>query len=271
MPVTFREEDHSYTSHLGEKYISATTLTGKFKNKFDPYAIAWNGKTLIENYVKKYGETEEYWLERWDQNRDEACERGTNFHKAKEDYINGRGVVVFKNEVKFVKNASFVLESTSNLADLEDGLYTELLLWDDAWKLAGQSDIVVITTEGGVRYVDFDDHKTNKKIDTKSYRNKQGDYKMMLSPLSHLMDCHLQHYELQMSIYAYMMERNGYVVRSLQFTHYGHEYFDELLGGMVTPDPVVYKLTYRKKEVLAMLNAHRKDEQQKRRKATTTK
>lgn len=259
MPVVFNEQEHSYTNPEGKRYISATTLVGKFKEKFDPFKILGNGKTLIANYVSKHGHDEEYWLKKWDKTRDDACERGTAFHKAKEDYIQGRGVVVFKNSVTYVQNASLVLESTPDLWLLPDGLYTELLLWDDDWELAGQADIVCITTEGTVRYVDIDDHKTNKKIEEKSWADRAGNHRMMLPPINHVMDCNLMHYELQLSVYMYILERNGYTPRSMQFTHYGHE--DEL---GFTPEPVVYQLTYRKKEVLAMLNQHRKDEQQRK-------
>lgn len=263
MPVVFTEHDHKYTNPVGEQYISSTTIVGKYKQPFDPHKITYGGKSLVQNYAIKHGGSVEYWLEKWNQNRDIACERGTAFHKAKEDYIQGRGVVVFKNQVTFVKNASFVIESYGDLSLLEDGLYTELLLWDDDWKLAGQADIVNIETINGIRYIDIDDYKTNGKINKVSYAPRgTNNHNMMLHPISHIMDCNLFHYELQLSIYGYMLERNGFVVRSLQFTHYPHE--DEL--GLI-PNPVVYPLEYRKKEVLSMLTHNRKEQHEQNRKA----
>lgn len=252
--VTFDEQAHTYTSAKGDKYISATQLIGLFKEHFDAAAVA-------VNYAKKHGQTPEYWLEKWDETRNTACDRGHEFHKAKEDYINGRGLVIFKEQIQFVQNQNF--HSHDNLAC---GLYTELLLWNEAYQLAGQSDIVVIRqptaiSRGSKLVADLDDHKTNKRIDETSYFNlKTKQHKMMKYPLNHLQDCNLQHYELQLSIYAWMLEQWGYEVGTLQITHYPHPEESIGVGGVVTvtqPKPVVYPLQYRKKEVLLMLNYHR--------------
>ena len=46
----------------------------------------------------------------------------------------------------------------------------------------------------------------------------------MLDPLQHLDDCNYIHYCLQISIYAWMLEQEGYVVRDLRFTHINKPY-----------------------------------------------
>ena len=41
----------------------------------------------------------------------------------------------------------------------------------------------------------------------------------MQYPLNDLDDCNYNHYRLQLSIYAFMLEENGYVVRNVGFHH----------------------------------------------------
>jgi hypothetical protein len=196
--VVFDEEAHTYTEpETGKRYLSATQLVGLFKQEFDT-------KGISERYAKKHGGTPEYWVQVWEDKKNRACARGTAFHKAKEDYINGRGLVVFNKMVHFAQNQAFF--EPDNFAP---GVYTEMLLWNDAYELAGQSDIVIIRGSSVVnsiyqttRIADLDDHKTNETIHETSYfNNYTKQYKMMKYPLDHLMDCSLVHYELQLSIW----------------------------------------------------------------------
>jgi hypothetical protein len=61
-------------------------------------------------------------------------------------------------------------------------------------------------------------HNTNKKIDTTSM------FGNMLDPVSHLNDCNYNHYRLQISVYAWMLEQAGYKVRGTRFTHLNNPY-----------------------------------------------
>ena len=61
-------------------------------------------------------------------------------------------------------------------------------------------------------------HNTNGEIKTTNIWDK------MLDPLQHLDDCNYIHYCLQISIYAWMLEQEGYVVRDLRFTHINKPY-----------------------------------------------
>jgi hypothetical protein len=252
--VLFDEAAHTYTnSETGKRYISATQLIALFKQDF-------NTKEVSERHAKKHGHTPAYWAALWAEKNDAGNRRGNAFHKAKEDLINGSGVVVFKNQIHFARNQEFFDPS-----DLAPGVYTELRLSNEAYGIAGTSDIVIVRASKVVtsihqaeKIVDLDDHKTNEQIHVESYyfeRSKQ--HKMMKYPLDHLMDCNLVHYNLQLSIYAYMLEMMGYTVGDLQITHYGHP-------NPITkkePEPVVYPLGYMKKEVLMMFNYYRINKQ----------
>ena len=65
----------------------------------------------------------------------------------------------------------------------------------------------------------------------------------MKSPLKHLDDCNYNHYRLQISTYAWMLEQEGYVVRSTRFTHLNK----------------VYDFEYMKHEVELMLGLEEQD------------
>ena len=45
----------------------------------------------------------------------------------------------------------------------------------------------------------------------------------MKPPVNHLMDCNYIHYELQISMYAWMLQQFGFVPRNLAFHHLGEK------------------------------------------------
>jgi len=245
--ITYEEETHTYRDNKQSVFISATDLVKAHKQPYDQNASA-------ERYAKKNGKTAEHWIAIWEEKRIKSSERGNKFHQEKEEQIKGRGIVKYNNQIVYIKNEHLCYEANPDLRALNNGLYSELLVWDVGFKIAGQLDICVIRNEGPIRFVDIDDHKTNERIDLVSYQFKgSNNHKMMLHPISHLMDCHFTHHALQISIYAFMMERQGYSVGNLSFTHYSEE-----------ASPVVYPIPYLKKEVLAILNHRRKNEYRKR-------
>lgn len=84
-------------------------------------------------------------------------------------------------------------------------------------------------------------HNTNRKLDEKSYfdsRTKKN--QMMKYPLNNIMDCNKLHYNLQLSIYAWMLQQNNpdLEVGKLIIVHYDHK-------GNVTE----YELPYLKEDV----------------------
>ncbi len=103
--------------------------------------------------------------------------------------------------------------------DLPDGFYPELIISDDEYKVAGTADRVFFETILGQRFVDIDDYKTNQDIPKKSFYVRGQGYKMMNYPVNHLMDCKHSYYNLQTSIYAYLLERKGFIVRKTGYHH----------------------------------------------------
>jgi hypothetical protein len=71
----------------------------------------------------------------------------------------------------------------------------------------------------------------------------------MLYPLNHLDDVNFNHYQLQLSTYAWMLQKinPNFVIKDLILSHYDHEGKNTL-----------YHCDYLKKEVEDMLKFHKK-------------
>ena len=125
-------------------------------------------------------------------------------------------------------------------------------------KLCGQADRVEVVA-GEVNIYDY---KTNKEIKTKAYTNWEGVTNKLSGPLSHVDDCNLMHYALQLSIYMYIILKHNHSLKpgKLQIHHIIFEVEDEDENGYpivatdAAGDPLVkevvpYDLPYMKKEV----------------------
>jgi hypothetical protein len=209
------------------------------------YAIGLSDITVEEIFAKKAQV-----LDSWDDKRIKASTKGNVYHRGRE-----LKSIKTKEEFNSFDNKSYNLnipvlvdsipdynpEDHSNeeealqwymdycnekwsisddlYKDLPDGFYPELLIWDNDSLTAGTSDRVFIETILGERFVDIDDYKTNAKIDQKSFFVRGKGYQMMKPPVGHLMDCKHSHYHLQVSIYAYMLEKMGFTVRNVGYHH----------------------------------------------------
>ena len=193
--IKFNEKTHIYTNiNTGERYISGTQLLGKYKEKFDSDAIA-------ERTAKKRGLTKEQILSEWKESANNATTKGTAIHETIESMLM-RIPEKFHSEYSIVAKKALVeiekvLGNTSNIT-------SEMLIWNDKLKIASQSDLVQRYTPSFCKHeiINIIDYKTNKAIDT---YNKYNTY--MLEPLNNLMECEYNIYSLQLSLYAYLLEK----------------------------------------------------------------
>ena len=257
LDVILEEESHIYSDSQGYKYDSATTIIGKYKEPFDPYKIMKDGGTLIGNYVKKYGETEEYWLAQWNQTKEFACKRGTAFHKVKENLIIGsERVDQWTSHHLPFQNFKEIIDRNPGIdySELPNGVYPELTLFNRRFMISGQADKIVIEYP----YFDIDDYKTNGEFKTEGFKaGKFGKPKMMYYPVNKFQDCHLYHYTLQLSLYAWMLVQFGLIPRRLRLLHYGLTKEDSLRvlnGENISVEPTEYIVKYEEKAVEAMIN-----------------
>jgi hypothetical protein len=271
MQILFNAQDHSYN---GKKitYSSVSRLIGKYKRPYNrDYWSTYKAyeKILGQKEFKAIRKQLGYPLEdsslftdltaivsqealneainevlaEWKSKNDKSIIKGNNYHEFKENqakelgycenpYTGAKCPTIHSTKIEYKKGIEYRSPVVSNLYDLEDGFHPELILWNDKVKIAGQSDLVFIETIGDKRYVDLDDFKTNGKIDTYNFMKHR-----MLDPLGHLHDVNYNHYRLQISCYAWLLEQAGYIPRNLGFRH------------LTTP----YQFEYMKKEVESIL------------------
>lgn len=94
-------------------------------------------------------------------------------------------------------------------------------------------------------------HNTNGKIDLKSgYNTKTKSTAKMKYPLNTLEDCNFQHYTMQLSTYAWMLQKinPNFVIKDLILNHYDHE-----------GNNTLYHCEYRKHDVERMLSHYKKE------------
>jgi hypothetical protein len=145
---------------------------------------------------------------------------------------------------------------------LDPGVYPEHMVFLKSVGICGQSDLVEVVNDK----INIIDYKTNKKIDTESYKNWDGISDKLQHPVSHIDDCNFNHYALQLSIYMYiMLKHNPKLKPGKMFIHhvtfeldgedeYGYPITKYDDGG----DPVIkqvipMEMPYLKEEVIAIL------------------
>ena len=249
--VMYNDEFHKYwTKKTNQACISATTLIHKF-GTFDPVfwsayktleslvtedefktikPILLDAKSFRDEHYESFNITKETFeekkaeiLKEWDRKRDESCIRGTAIHKQMEDgHLDGKTA-----ELQYLNlGGSFRTDITNNLKPGEQGVYPELLLSrvsnDGELRVAGQADLIIV--DGYDVYIL--DYKTGKKMDTKSYfdRKLKRSSKMKY-PLNNLDDCNFMHYSMQLSLYAWMIQKANplFNIKMLLLIHIDHD------------------------------------------------
>lgn len=239
--ISFEEKTHTYTNtKTNEKYISVTTLIDQYVpeydsdywslykaikdvlsnyNQFSIYKISSGGwKKVVANWkrnplLKYKNEVEDKqanYLLQWTIKRDLACEVGTAEHKKREDEVNAKDYCRYENE----DYETPALHSQKDILQMQDftsnRIYTELLVYNDKYKVAGQVDWV---RKKGKR-VWIKDYKTGEEITKEAFMNEK-----MKTPLNDLPNAKWYIYQLQLSTYGWLLEQCGYEVMELELLH----------------------------------------------------
>lgn len=286
--VGFLEGPHKYINLKDSsiQYTSVTTLIEKYGKEFDKEFVSkykalerlipadnwkkekgaiWKSHKIPEGVLEVYSITPEDLnkvqqeiLDEWAETNRIACERGTKIHAQLENsFYNAGSNITLK---KFGIGGKFKCEKNYNELDMEYGLYPEYLIYYDNPKLnlhiAGQIDLIV--KSGNDIYII--DHKTNAKIDLKGFYNSAlRTTDKMKFPLTDLDECNYNHYQLQLSMYAWMLQKinPNFVIKDLILNHYDH-------SGKNT----LYHCTYLKEDVEKLLKHYAKqcklDQQKKK-------
>lgn len=203
--IKYFDEPHKYFNQKGEEYVSATTFIKKFKKEFQTQVMA-------EQYAAKRGLVVEEVIAEWDLKRNISTVKGTLVHNMAENWWNNKAFpydpsVAIKSfgydiiKEKYDKCESifkkFWADASENLIPIK----MELVVGDDEYKIAGMVDCLFWNKKSGM--LEIWDYKTNKEIKKgNSYGNK------MLHPISHLDECELNTYSLQLGLYKHIIMKN---------------------------------------------------------------
>lgn len=261
MSVKFIPETHKYVSvREGEdiNWISVTTLIGKLKQPFDKKKVA--SRSSRSKKSKWYGMTPEEIIGAWEAESQRAINVGNWYHNQREEDI--LGLETLERHGKEVPIIQPLEDSDGyKIAPsqrLKDGVYPEHFVYMKSIGVCGQADLVEVV-DGKIHITDY---KTNKEIKESSYVNWEGMSQKMNFPVSHMDDCNLNHYNLQLSLYMYMMLKHNPKLRPgdmiIQHVMFEKEDEDEngypILAETDQGEPVIkeikrYSLPYLKEEV----------------------
>jgi hypothetical protein len=268
MSVKFIEDTHTYIStdlNQDIKWTSVTSCISKYKKKFDAESIAL--KSSKNKKSKWYGLEPKKIIDIWNAEAKRAMELGTFYHQQREkDLLSVDTLRKEGKDIPIIK--PIFIDDIKHAPDqnLQEGVYPEHFVYLKSIGLCGQADYVDVVN-GRVNIMDY---KTNKELKTESYKNWEGITEKMSPPLQHLDDCNMNHYNLQMSLYMYIILKHNptlkpgvMTIRHVQFKSAGEDEFGypiQLLDD--NNDPIVdnvidYQLPYMKDEVLSIVKTLR--------------
>ena len=114
-------------------------------------------------------------------------------------------------------------------------------------------------------------HNTSKNIDLESfYDTRNQKYATLNAPLNHIMDCNFMKYSLQLSMYAFFLEKYNFTPRNLTINHLVIKKWEDEPpitepkyninfenSKYYVADEILYPVKYMKKEVKALLQYHK--------------
>jgi len=282
--IAFTESTHTYvnTKHLDRKYISVTTLIGEYHQKFDSefWASYKACEALMGSQFEKLGlkfellekkkfdsvylDTFEIDYNEFEEKKQEilasygmankvACERGNIIHNAKENQFYEKAVHRLQdyNFDLHTLNGDFACQRHDFTLNRDKAILPEYLMYystkDGILNIAGQADIVI--KDGNDIYIL--DHKSNAKgIKNKAYFDvKKKKKQMMFYPINNMDDHMLNHYTLQLSLYAWILQKISpdFQIKLLRLLH---------IDG--NQKETIYDLDYKREEVERMLKHYKK-------------
>ena len=271
--VGFIESTHTYKNLNDDsiQYTSVTTLIGKYENEFDKSFVSkykaierlmpadvwkkekgalWKNHKIPKDFLEVYNidenelnKVQQDILDEWAEINRISCERGTKIHAQLENsFYNAGSNITLK---KFGIGGKFECRKNYSELDLEYGIYPEYLIYYDNPKLdlhiAGQIDLL-IKNENDIIIGDW---KTNKKLDFKGFYNSSTrSTTKMKYPLTDLDDVNFNHYQLQLSTYAWILQKlnPNFNIKRLFICHFDHE-----------GNQNIYEVQYLKDDVEKML------------------
>lgn len=221
--VKYYDEPHKY--FINEKQlVSVTTLIHKYENEFEE--DYWANKKSEEFNISpnniKYT---------WDFINKKGTKKGSIIHDYAENLFLNKVFPYPKDEIFSIFGFDPILKEYEITKKHVDNFYkdcynklipikTELVVCDEELGIGGMVDMLFYNIRS--RKFEIWDWKTNKKFST------TNEYQRLLPPLSHLEECDLEIYSLQLGLYKHIIEKytslklgNSYLV---WFSHNNDNY-----------------------------------------------
>lgn len=214
--LTFLDTEHRYI-YKGEDLVSASTYKKRWIKEFDKESIS-------RMCANAWGVTQKEVLGLWENGGNISADFGTVIHKALEHYekykVLGK-MLQDKKDLPFNKALpshpmlrDIVLDFTRNFTHKDDEILTEVLLTNVEKGICGQADRIKVT---GKKKCRVEDYKININADKENKNIK------FLGQMADLPKTKLSEYQIQLSIYARMLELSGWEVEGLTVYVYDEE------------------------------------------------
>ena len=213
---------NSYRIFDRQFWLAYKTLE-KIHPHFDDIKMALLRSKRVDNYLKDVDEqlyiTEKELLNKeWQQKSLEARQMGTAVHEQIHNML--------VTDLPGCKSCFGIPTDLYQVMQKEkfensDGIFPEFRIevdLDDEYKLVGIADLIIKIGDR-IKIIDY---KTGDKIEQHAYFDmSRGKKKHMKFPICSLEDCDLVHYQLQVSIYAWMIKQlwPDLIIDSLEIYH----------------------------------------------------
>lgn len=206
--IEFFEDTHTYKSTINGRdvvYESGTKVVHECFPPFDPTG------EITRRCALKAGITVDELKAQWKAKGDASCKFGTRVHECCEDVELGRHDLRNKPIDEHEKIVfTHAIKIAQKLRERLDILGVEKIVFSPELEIAGTIDLFARSKKTGEWIII--DHKTNQSIDTENTWNS-----FALPPVEHVPNINFYTYSLQLNLYQYLLQREGYVPKQSKF------------------------------------------------------
>jgi len=190
--IIFYKEPHEYKVNGIKMNKSVTTLVHDCFPQFDANKVSKmiHGRHFNNSKSEYYQMNQNDILEKWENNKNEACDAGTFLHETIELVYNDCHYSNNTPEFQYFKNFK---DDFSHL----EAYRTEWEIYYEEKSIAGSVDMIFKNPDGSFSIYDW---KRSKKIE------KSNRFEFGYNCFDHLPNSNFWHYSLQLNIYKYILE-----------------------------------------------------------------
>ena len=190
--IIFYKEPHEYKVNEIKMKKSVTTLVHDCFPQFNAHKVSKMiyGRHFDNSKSEYYQLSQNDILDKWEKNKNEACEAGTLLHESIELYY---------NDIPFTNNSieyGYFVNFKNDFSHLE-AYRTEWEIYYAEKSIAGSVDMIFKNQDGSFSIYDW---KRSKKIE------KSNRFEFGINDFDHLPNSNFWHYSLQLNIYKYILE-----------------------------------------------------------------